>query len=84
MEAASRGVRCWNLVNKHHMFVHLTAQAAFLNPELGWTYPFEDLVGRIQHVAMKSKSGLSPMALPRSIFLKYRRVLYRACVRASE
>ncbi len=83
MDSAGKGIRCWNLVNKFHMMAHMTMQAEFLNPELNWTYPYEDLMGRIQHVALKSKSGLAPMSLPRSIFLKYRRVLNRACARAN-
>ncbi len=82
-DSATRGILCWNIVNKHHMLVHLTAQAAHLNPEISWTYPLEDLVGRMQRVAAKSKSGLAPMSLSHSIFLKYRRVLFRACERVN-
>ena len=79
--SATNGLHSFNLVNKHHMFIHLCLQAAFLNPESTWTYPYEDLVGRIQRVAMGSKSGLQSLALGRQLITKYRRIIHRALLR---
>ena len=47
-ESASRGVLCWNVVNKFHMMCHQAMEARFLNPECTWTFPDEDLMGRMK------------------------------------
>eukprot|EP00969_Alexandrium_andersonii_P156954 6938114-Alexandrium_andersonii.AAC.1 len=57
-DCAQHELKCFNVVNKHHMTINLAMQSAALNPECVWTYPFEDLVGRMQKVAMGSKAGL--------------------------
>ena len=79
LESASRGVLCWNLVNKFHMMVHMSLASRFLNPLTVWTYGFEDLVGRVKRVAVASSSGLSVTKYSKSVMLKYRRILYLAC-----
>ena len=36
------GRMLWSVVNKHHFWWHLAAQAKFLNPTMVWTYMPED------------------------------------------
>ena len=80
---AADGIRAFALVNKHHFALHLLDQCAHLNPEMVWCYPFEDLIGRVQRVAMASKSGMVSVSIPRVILSKYRRVLHRSLVSAN-
>ena len=78
MDASQRQRLQFNMVNKFHCLVHLVLNSKFLNPTTVWTYPFEDLMGRMKRVAMASKSGLVPHCMPRTILLKYRKVLHFA------
>ena len=80
---AADGIRAFALVNKHHFALHLLDQCAHLNPEMVWCYPFEELIGRVQRVAMASKSGMVSVSIPRVILSKHRRVLHRSLVSAS-
>ena len=74
-DAASKGFCLWTMVNKCHWLLHLSEQARFLNPQACWTYPFEDMVGKIQQIAMHSKDGTPGHKIPEHIFQKYRVVL---------
>ena len=78
MDVAANNRLLFNIVNKHHMFVHLALNTKFLNPAATWTYPYEDLMGRLKRVAMASKSGLVRHRLPGHIMTKYRQVLHFA------
>ena len=77
-DAAARGILCWNVVNKFHMLCHQVFQAKYLNPEATWTFPYEDLMGRMKRVAMMSKSGMNLAKVPTTVLTKYRHVLYLA------
>ena len=77
-EAASRGALCWNVVNKHHLMCHQALEAKYLNPECTWTFPYEDLMGRMKRVGMASKSGMRLAKVPGTICIKYKQVLYLA------
>ena len=72
----------WPLVNKHHMACHLALTAKFLNPETCWTYPYEDLMGRMKKVAMSSKSSMRVTHVPRTVMQKYRVVLHLSLEKA--
>ena len=76
--ASVEGQYLWNIVNKHHLFLHLALQSKHLNPECVWAYPFEDLMGRSQRVAMACKRGVPLVMVPSSYMIKYRRVLHCA------
>jgi hypothetical protein len=76
--AAAAGTLLFNVVNKHHFCLHLKQQCRYLNPEAVWCYPFEDLVGRSQRVAMKCKAGTRPPQIANSYMDKYRQVLHCA------
>ena len=74
--ASANGSLCWHVVNKHHMLAHMVLGSRYLNPNVTWTFPFEDMMGRMKRVAMASKDGANMVQLSKNIFLKYRRVLY--------
>ena len=78
LDASNRDSTSWHIVNKHHMFVHLCMSSRYLNPNLLWTYGYEDLVGRMKRIAVASKAGLQGRFLSKTIFLKYRNVLHFA------
>ena len=77
-DAASKGATQWNVVNKHHMMVHQALQSKFLNPESTWTFPYEDLMGRMKRVAMASKSGIRLAKAPRAMMIKHKHVFHLA------
>jgi hypothetical protein len=76
--ANTSGQRTFNIVNKHHMMIHMMHQAKFVNPRATWCYSWEDLVGRIQRIAVNSKTALQLKKVPNTILSKYRRALHMA------
>ena len=77
-DAASRGIMAWNMVNKHHYMCHQALQSKYLNPDATWTFPYEDLMGRMKRVAMMSKAGMNLAKVSSTVLTKYRHVLYLA------
>ena len=78
MESAARKAKVWNIVNKFHFFAHMVLASKHLNPFSVWTYPSEDLMGRMKKLAVASKDGLQAAMLSKPIFLKYKKVLHLA------
>jgi hypothetical protein len=68
----------FNVVNKMHFLLHLILRAGDFNPQLAWTYGFEDLVGRAQKVAKACSSGRNPIQVSSAFMTRYRRVLHAA------
>jgi hypothetical protein len=66
----------YNIVNKMHFGLEIARQTRWLNPTYCWTYGWEDLVGRVKNVAVRSKDGTGPLKVPGRFFHKYRRVLH--------
>ena len=50
------------VTNKFHVLYHIAYFARFQHPRAGWTYVWEDFVGRIQKIGMACTSG-TPMHL---------------------
>jgi hypothetical protein len=72
------GLRLFNITNKAHFAMHVALTLGYVNPELTWTYQFEDLVGRSKRVALACSSGTRPTLIPVSFMTRYRRVLHVA------
>jgi hypothetical protein len=68
----------FNIVNKFHFMVHLVLRSGDINPNLAWTYPWEDLIGRAQRVAAACASGRSATQVGPAFLNRYRRVLHTA------
>eukprot|EP00969_Alexandrium_andersonii_P125493 5547877-Alexandrium_andersonii.AAC.1 len=75
---AVRGYKVFNVKNKHHMLYHLCSSAKYINPKVVTCYSYEDLVGRVQRVAMRSTTGLSLLKLSKALMLKYQLCLLNA------
>ena len=75
---ASKGFKVYNVVNKHHMLVHICLQSRHINPKVLTCYSYEDLVGRMQRVAMKCTTGLSLLKLSATLMTKYQLSLLNA------
>jgi hypothetical protein len=72
------GLRLFNITNKAHFAMHVALNLGHMNPELTWTYQFEDLVGRSKRVALACSSGTRPTLIPQSFMRRYRRVVHVA------
>ena len=77
MSCGARSSKRYNMVDKHHFLVHLAMQCG-LYPARVWTYGFEDLMGRMERIALASKSGLKASKLSVPLMLKCRNVLWMA------
>ena len=46
--AQQRGETMYKTTTKHHTFWHIAYLAQFMSPRAGWTYAFEDFVGKVK------------------------------------
>ena len=48
------------IVPKHHYFIHIALQAAYLNPRLGWNYADEDFMSVLKAMGESCSAGTAP------------------------
>eukprot|EP00969_Alexandrium_andersonii_P148006 6543020-Alexandrium_andersonii.AAC.1 len=80
LKALEDGVFAWKLVTKHHYFEHIAMAARFLNPRVGWTYQYENMVQKVLRVAKACANGTPPHRIGVPLMHKYRNVL-NVCLR---
>lgn len=71
----NKGILAWPLRPKVHFFWHISRDACFLNPRLGWTYQFENFVQKMLRVVKACAKGTPPHRIGPSVMCKYRTVL---------
>jgi hypothetical protein len=62
----------FHVVNKHHFAAHIAIQARWLNPEVSWTYQYEDLMGKVKRVAAAARDGTPRVLIGRKVAERYR------------
>ena len=64
--------KSFNIVAKHHSFLHLVWKSRHLNPKLHWRFKGEDFVGQISRLTHSISMGVSAPRLSCKVAPKYR------------
>ena len=71
-----KGRNSFNIVAKHHTFIHLLWGSRHLNPNLQWCFKSEDFVGQVSRVARSISMGVASARLSQKLAPKYRVLLH--------
>ena len=71
-----KGRNSFNIVAKHHTFIHLLWGSRHLNPRLQWCFKSEDFVGQVSRVAHSISMGVASARLSQKLAPKYRVLLH--------
>eukprot|EP00438_Fugacium_kawagutii_P003468 Skav217399 [mRNA] locus=scaffold532:724880:732954:+ [translate_table: standard] len=66
----------FNVVRKHHTFIHLCLEAKFLNPRYHWCFKSEDFVGAMAKLGHSSSHGVASQKLSTKVLPKYAILLH--------
>lgn len=73
---------CFNIVAKHHSFIHLVWNAKYLNPKLHWCFRGEDFVGQVSRLTHSVSMGVSSVKLATKVAPKYRLLVHLILTRS--
>ena len=76
--------KSFNIVAKHHSFVHLTQNSRFLNPKLHWCFKGEDFVGQMSRLTHSVSMGVSATRLSNKVAPKYRILVHLFLTRSMQ
>lgn len=72
----------FNVVHKHHTFIHLCCEAQYLNPRYHWRFKSEDLVGAMAKLGHSTSHGVASQKLSTKVLPKYAILLHLLLTRA--
>ena len=71
----------YNIVYKHHSFIHLCLGAYHMNPKFHWCFKSEDFVGAIAKMAHSCTHGVASTKLSTKVLPKYSILLHLVLTR---
>ena len=71
-----QGALRYNIVTKFHFGWHIVQMARWLNPKVGWTYIFEDFMGKIARSAAACTAGTPLVKVAEKTTDNFRRAKY--------
>ena len=71
----------YNIVYKHHTFIHLCLGSYHMNPKFHWCFKSEDFVGAIAKMAHSCTHGVASTKLSTKVLPKYSILLHLVLTR---